>query len=332
MVDDGDKNHGPDWLLSLPVRSKEVGFSPDEMIACEECGKRNPPNRSACLYCAGALSGAGISKSEVRVPDDWESGFNVIVVDAGAGETRRASVYLASLLGTKPDIAADILMAGKALPLCRVESEDQATLILETLSEFGIRTRIIPDDSLMAASLPTRLKTTVFAGNQLELVSFGGDRLSLESGDLMLIVTGGIREDRIESVEKQKFFTKKTLSETQTTSDTPVIDLYASGDPTGWRIPSTGFDFSCLEAEKSLLVSENIKRLILKLVEFSPSAKLVDDYAQVRSMLETAWPSGTSQDKNIGRRKHVSNVFTRNNTTQLTRYSRLQWRLYEKEV
>ena len=334
MVDDPDNNPGPDWLRNLPVRSEEIGFSPDQMIACEGCGKSNPPNRAVCLYCAAELSGVGIAKSQIGVPDDWENGFNVVVVEADGAEIDRASVYVSSLFGTKRETVAEILTVGKALPLCRVETENQAGLISERLSEFGIRTRVIPDDSLTPASLPTRLKSIGFDGQQLKLELFGGgDDRTLERQDLVLIIPGVIREERIESVERRKLFAKKTLSETQTSFDKPVIDIYSRSDPAGWRVPASGFDFSCLGTEKSLLVSENMKRLILKLVEFAPSAKLVDDYAQVSSILESSWPSGTSQDKQVGRRrKDVSNVVTKNNTSQLTRYSRLQWRLYEKEI
>ena len=335
MASDDDKNLGSERLRDLPLRSGEIGFSPDEMVSCPACGKANAPNRPACLYCGTTLGNRGITRLDIRVPDGWENGFNVVVIDTRGADLGRAAVHLASLLGMERAAMTSILSAGKELPLARVESENQAKGIAEKLNELGIRTMIVEDESLHPASPPTRLRAIVFDGGSLKLELFNGSEIrSLGRDDLVLIVPGIILEVRAESVEKRKLRGSKTLQETETSSDGFVIDIYSRNDPIGRRIPSSGFDFSCLGSEKSLTVAENMKKLTARLAEFSPSAKVVDDYARVRSLLEHAWPSDSkreSQHLGVGR-KVISKVLASNNLAQLTKYSRLQWRLYEEKV
>lgn len=335
MASDNDQDPEPEWLRKHPLRSEEIGFSPDELIECRGCGRWNAPNRPTCLYCGSGLEGVGITKFDIREPESWESGFNVVIVDAIGGDAESAAVELASLLHSERESVKALLKAGKMIPLARVETENQAVGISEKLAVFGIKTMVVADEWLRRTSPPTRLKSINFDGNQLKLELFSlGEVRSLESDALALIVPGVILEGRTESIERRKRRVAKTVSESAISSDEPVIDIYSNDDPTGWRIRASGFDFSCLGPDKSMLVAENMNRLSAKLVEFSPAARLVDDYVKVRSFLEYAWPSESRRDKQhvALNRKEVSNVFTTNNTMQLTKYSRLQWRLYEKEV
>ncbi|HUR98596.1 MAG TPA: hypothetical protein VMZ26_11080, partial [Pyrinomonadaceae bacterium] len=86
--------------------------------------------------------------------------------------------------------------------------------------------------------------------------------------------------------------------------------------------------------DKSLTVAENMKTLTERLADFSPAAQFVEDYGRVRSLLEHAWPSESKRESEyLGlARKEISTVFSTNNVVQLTKYSRLQWRLYEEKV
>ncbi len=330
MASDSDQNPEPEWLRNLPLLSEEIGFSPEELVACGACGKANAPNRPACLYCGTALEQSGITRFEIREPEGWESGFNVVVIETSDADLDRAAVHMASLLRTERDVMSSILTAGAALPLARVESESQAKGVAEKLAELGIKTMIVADDSLHPKSPPARLRSIVFEGDKLNLELFNGSGIrSLERNELALIVPGIILEARAESIEKRKLRGSKTLSETETSTDGLVIDIYSRNDPTGRRIPASGFDFSCLGSDKSLTVVENMRKLVARLADFSPSAKLIQDYARVRLILEYAWPSESKRESQHIKlsRKEVSNVFTSSNVTQLTKYSRLQWRL-----
>lgn len=323
-----------DRLRNLPIRSEEIGFSPEEMIACAKCAKPNAPNRSACLYCGAEFHGVARSKLDSRELESWENGFNVVITAAAAANVNldAAAEKLAALLTVDAEMVSPILRSGKALPIARVESKEQAALISEMLAGIGIESRTVQDESLLPSALPHRLRSIEFADGKLALQLFNGvDIHSLGHGDLALIVTGVIQETQTESLEKRKRRVTTTVSEAQTSSDEPVIDIYSKHDSTGWRIPTRGFDFSCLGPDKSLLVAENMEKLVLRLAGLSGWVKVIDDFGSVGSMLEHCWPSESRKDnrglKRSGLAQKYSSVFTTTNALQLTKYSRLQWHL-----
>ena len=335
MAGDNDQNPEPDWLLNLPTRSHDIGFAPDELVGCTACGKPNAPNRTSCLYCGESLGNDEFERIDIRELESWQDGFNVILLDSANADAHVAAPQIASMLDTERDVVASLLEANSRLPLCRLESEAQATLLAEKLEALGVMTTVVSDDSLEAKSPPSRLRSLAFGNESLTLELFNtGEKIELLRSDIRLIVPGVFLEERTELVAKRKRKSAKTLHETETSSDQPVIDIYSSHDPNGWRIPGTGFDFSCLGADKSLIVAENMQALEAKLAQFAPSARVIDDYRRLRLSLEVAWPSESRRDSQlsgVGLRE-VSKVSTTNNSRQFTKYSRLQWRLYEKKV
>ena len=335
MAGDNDQNPEPDWLLNLPTRSNDIGFAPDELVQCTGCGKPNSPDRTACLYCGEGLAVDGVERLDTRELESWENGFNVIPLDSTKADVDSAAKRIASILGTGRAVVASLLEVNKRLPLCRLESEAKAVLLADALEALGIRTTVVSDDSLQVKSPPSRLRSLTFEDDSLNLELFNsGEKIVLRRDDIALIVPGVFLEDRTESVEKRNRKAAKMLHETETSSDQPLIDIYSTHDPIGWRIPGTGFDFSCLGTDKSWIVAENMKALELKLAQFAPSARIIDDYKQSRLSLEAAWPSESKRDSQlsgVGLRE-FSKVSTTNNSQQFTKYSRLQWRLYEKKV
>jgi hypothetical protein len=323
-----------DWLRDLPVRSEEIGFSSDELIACKKCGRPSPPNRTSCLYCGEEFDGAAAErKLDIRQLEDWEKGFNVVVTSADKELGDQTAANLASLLGLDIAMLMEVLGSRESLPIGRVETEEQAAMISQLLMSSGIKSTTITDESLLQASPPVRLRAIEFVGSELVIRLFNsGESHHISSSELALIVAGTLFEGRTESVEKRKRGATKTLSKTQLTSDEPVIDIYSKRDPTGWRIRANGFDFGCLGAEKALTVAENMAGLTSRLLSFSPSAKLVEEFVQVRVMLECCWPSESRKDaygfqrSGFGR-KDLASVMTTNNSLQMTKYSRLQWHL-----
>jgi hypothetical protein len=285
------------------------------------------------MYCGVGLEGVGITRFDIREPESWENGFNVILVEARDADVDQAVAFLVSVLREERENAKATLTSGKTLPLARVESEEQAAGIAEKLQAVGVKTLVVADTALQSNTPPTRLRSLSFEGEELKLELFSnGEIRSLMNRELALIVPGMIIERRTESVERRKLRGAKTVSETEMSSDEPVIDIYSNSEPAGWRIPATGFDFSCLGSAKSLIVSENMKRLVAKLVEFSPTATVVDDYMAVRSTLEHAWPSEARKDSEVLglKGKEFARRLTTTNSTQFTKYSRLQWQRNEK--
>lgn len=334
MSETGDTNSDLERLRGLPIRSEEIGFAPDAMIACEKCGRSNAPNREICMYCGAAFAGSTAeAKHEIRQPESWENGFNVVVLKSNTENIEPVAKTIASLLVTEIEVMRDILASGKRLPVARVASETQADFIVKKLAGFGVETSVVSDETLNPARHPVRLRGLRFTDDELVLELFGKPGTErLQRDDLVLIVSGVLVESRTESIEKRTRRETKTLSEIHTSSDMPVIDIYASANPVGWRIPVTGFDFSCLGPDKSLLVTENMESLIARLLRFAPATKLINDYGSLRSMLEHSWP-GESRTDALGfqrtgfARKDLSRILTTNNSLQLTKYSRLQWHL-----
>ena len=327
-----DEKSSPDWLRKLPTRSEDVGYSPDELRTCEACGKPNAPNRAACLYCGAEFAGVS-PRIEIRPVENWENGYNVILVGTAAADPDHAARILSPTLGVEAAALSSLLSSGKSLPLARVESEEIATAVANSLDELAITTRVVSDEVLAVGTPHVRLRGLAFHEDQLKLTLFNSDEsASIDRGELALIVTGVIHESRTEAMEKRKRGSTKTLSESHTSHDQPFIDIYSLNDPVGWRIPSSGFDFSCLGEDKSLLAGENLERLTAKLVEFAPAAKFVDDYLEVRPLLEHVWASEHRREafgfqRSGFARKDLSSLKTSSNLTQVNKYSRLQWQI-----
>src|SRR5688572_4940919 len=78
-----DKNFdSAEWMKDLPVRNEIPAFAADEMISCQKCGRKSPPNRAKCFYCSAPLDSKQIQtekiKSNLRKLESWENGFNLI--------------------------------------------------------------------------------------------------------------------------------------------------------------------------------------------------------------------------------------------------------------
>src|SRR5215203_6570597 len=117
MAGDGDQNFEPEWLRNLPLRSEEIGFTPEELVPCTACGRPNAPNRAVCLYCGTTEDLSGTTRFDIRELESWESGFNVVVTGTGDADIDQAAGHLASLLSTERYVMTSVLTAGKALPL-----------------------------------------------------------------------------------------------------------------------------------------------------------------------------------------------------------------------
>ena len=237
------------------------------------------------------------------------------------------------MLGVEAATLQPILTSTRALPIARVESDEHATFLSEKLANLGIRTRTVSDESLLPTIAPMRLRGIAFDDGELVLTPFNpGDLMRVNRDDIALIVPGVVFEARTETLEKRKRKSTTTISETQTSSDLRVIDLYSKHDPMGWRISSYGFDFSCIGPDKSMLVGENMESLVVRLMDECPSAKLAAYFVDDHALLEHCWPSEARKDaygfqRSGFARKDLSSVSSTNNSVQLIKYSRLQWHL-----
>lgn len=319
----------------LPILTENVHFKPEEMIRCAKCERANPPNRVKCLYCAAVLE---ISEAQskylqpnLRKLEKWEKGWNVIFSSASRDADLAAA---ARLLKIELEFLQKIVKASCPLPVARVESAREAEILQTRLSEFEIETSLVSDENLAFDQPPRRLRGIEFFDDRLILILFNQDEtVEINADDLALIVAGAVFERKISATEKySKKGENQILDTSETASDEVLLDVFARQDALGFRIFAKGFDFSSLEAEKGILAKDNLKTLAAKLSRFAPAAKFVDDYLPNRSLLAGVWEVEQTVDSQGLKREgfgkfNVGNITTVNNTSQFTKYSRLQWQL-----
>lgn len=339
MADEPDKKTATAPLFDPQIQTENIAFAPTEMAACTICKRPNPPTRTNCIYCGEELEKsshrADLSRYPGRVLEQWENGYNLIIIEK-FGEIETAN--LVQILSLDKDELSLILNLDCSLPLKRVESEAEAASIKTILGESGLKCIVVSDVDLAVEKPPTRLSAVKLLANRIILHEFNSGReLELESDKLALIVTGVISKSRIDSVEKRRRSADSVvLQESATVSDDSVVDLYFRGNEYGFRIRPIGFDFSSLGDDMGMLVRENLEKLISRLKHFGPNAVIVDNYPAVRFALGKIWEVEARTEllgmKKVGVGKSgFGSAITTNNLQQFTKYSRLQWHLYEKQ-
>ena len=321
-------------LKDLPVREEKPGFEAEEMNLCTKCQRTNAPTRLKCFYCGAELE-IGAAQSELLKPnlrrlEIWEKGFNLVLLPNSPKTGDENLTEISKTTKLEKDVLRKFLEMQKPLPLVRAETEKEAELVQKRLKEYGVETLVISDEKLAAEKPAKRLRGIEFFDDKLVFILFNNDEIvEISKEDLTLIVTGAIFQKRVEAVEKRgKKGENKTLQSSETASDEILIDVYSRQDDIGFRILGKGFDFSCLADEKGILAAENMKKLVGKLIETAPNAKLVDDYLRVRESLGNVWEVEHRTDslglnrESFGR-FNLGNVTSADNFSQFTKYSRL---------
>ncbi|HEX8737123.1 MAG TPA: hypothetical protein VF721_17460 [Pyrinomonadaceae bacterium] len=326
--------HADQWLKDISNEPEIQGFRAEEMISCPQCERKSPPTRLKCFYCGFELpvsaAQAEFIKPQPRQMEAWEKAFNLIILPNAqtCDDAKLREVAAVTRLG-KEDLRK-LIETQKPLPLTRAESAKEAEIIQKRLSETGFESLILSDEDLKSEIVTRRLRGIEFDEDKLILILFNSDEIAdVRREDLSLIVTGALFQRRIETTEQRKKRENKVLETTETSADELLIDIYTTDDKIGYRIISSGFDFSCLEAEKGILARENMRKLVDKFRAFAPQAKFVGDYLEIRDVLGKVWEveekraSSGLQRKSFGR-MDFGNVMTINNLAQFTKYSRLQ--------
>lgn len=329
------------------------GFAPAQLAACEACGRRNPPTRMSCLYCGARLpapaGGEDLRRPALRPLEDWERGFNVVLLGAaGDGEATasdgeaaggsRAAVLgdeivaaAASLVRVEPEELRGLAAARVPLPLARTADAEEAALLERKLGALGLWVETVADDDLAAETHPPRRVRGLALGDEgLIARAAGGDEERAGWREIELIVAGRVFERRIETetVKKRGRDEDDAAGARELTSDEAVVDLYLAGRAVNWRVGSEGFDFSCLGARKGLLAAENFTRLVALLRERATRASFDDSYARLRPLLKFAWPPA-ERAVSAGLRRARPGVLRAgaatvvSNEQQFTRYGRL---------
>lgn len=329
--------HDEDRIKNLPLQTENIAFKPDEMIVCGACQRTNPPNRIACFYCGKELEISAAQakkiKPNLRKLESWEKGYNLIYKPTDEAFDEESLTQIAKFVNLEKETLEKICATKTSLPLARVESEKEAEIIGERLKEFDFETSIVSDEKLSANKMPRRLRGLEFWDGKLILVLFNVDEIiEIAPEDLVLIVSGAIFERKTESIATRKKGEIKTLDSTETASDEMLFDIYMRNDAEGFRIFAKGFDFSCLETEKTISATDNLKKLLEKVKNFAPNAKTVENYQQTRESLGNIWEAEEMRDsKGLKRQKfgsfNLENITVISNWTQFNKFSRLQWHI-----
>lgn len=338
MADNADQNSKGETAFDPNIQTEKIAFAADQLISCD-CGRKNPPNRLKCMYCGAALAveidGTAVVRTHLRKLEEWERGYNIVTL-AAAGDLNLPAI--AALVSLEADVAEEMITANVPLPLARVESVDEANVVRGGLQKAGVETVVVSDLDLDIDKPPMRLNWIGLTDKGLSVRAFNtGDVTDIDRNDPILLVTGILAVSRTDAVEKNsRRKGKQVLDETSATAAEAVLDIYTSSTPLGFRVNLAGFDFSCLGSDKGLLAGENLNRLVRKLTDHMPTAKLVDDYPSMRQALGHVWEVESRRDVKAVQRAGLgsfgfASVSSTSNLSQFTRYSRLQRHLYEAQ-
>ena len=321
--------------------SEPQGFSPDQMIRCEECLRANPPTRVSCLYCVAPLplteSSLRLRKPVLRQPEKHQAGYNNILLPPEQVINDDAIVEAAGLLKLSPENLRNVLSQRSPLPVARTASREEAELITLRLRDLGLTCSTLSDEELglsVAGELVRRVRSLTLDDASFTIHRAGAsEETQVSWSDVILILPARLVETRLELKERK---TRKTEDEIIDTSeffkDETVIDFYTASQSSTWRITANGFDYSCLGRAKTLIANENIGKLKQLFLDKAVNAQLDDSYARLRPLLELAWSTHAETQSSGWRRERpgrlsVGVATVRSNETQFTRYSRLRYYL-----
>jgi hypothetical protein len=325
-------------LIGPVEPSEPQGFTPEQMIRCEECLRANPPTRMNCLYCNVQLplteSSARLRKPVLRRPEKHQPGYNTIVVPGSNTLAPEVIAEAALLLKLKEPELERILAERVPLPLARTASCEEAELIFDRLQGLGLRVVTLVDEGSVK-----RVKSLEFEDEQL-FVNAGHpkDEFAVPWSNILLFVSARLIERRVEVHEvKSRRAENEIVDASEFFSDEPVIDIYFSTRSETWRIGAAGFDFSCLGAEKALVANENIVRLQRKLIACATAAQFDDSYNRLRQVLDLAWGPEQETRSSGWRRERPGKLSLgmstiNSNEPQFTRYSRLRYQVATKQI
>ncbi|HEX6729182.1 MAG TPA: hypothetical protein VF074_04185 [Pyrinomonadaceae bacterium] len=336
--------------LSLPFigpaqPSEREGFAFEEMVTCDDCLRSNPPTRMACFYCGSTLpvteSSVQLRKPTLIQPDKLRPGYNTIFIAKSQTAFDVKKLHEAGrFLKLTPESLQRLLAAPVPLPLAHTASEEEANLVTQRMSDFGIDTCTVSDEELgNFERCVVRIRSIQFDETSFSLrSSSGGHDKEVAYADLVLLVQGRLVIKTTEVKErKSRTAENELLDASEFFADQPVVDICSSTDPETWRVAANNFDFSCLLDQKTLVAGENISKLVKLIKAKAPQIEIDDHYNSLRQALESVWGL-ESETKSRGWRRGAPGwltleaATTDSNETQFTRYSRLRYHTVRKPI
>jgi hypothetical protein len=322
--------------------SKPQSFAHAEMITCDACLRANPPTRSNCLYCGVTLPVNG-NAAEARPPDESggetkppstaNSGFYVVLTPNQANATTDLSLgKIAEVLRLRIMDVQIALGLGGPVPLALAATPEQAATLADELRGLGIAADVLRADTLNFNLPVKRVRALEFSDDCLTATILSGGSLSVNWGDLILLVFGRLMVNRLEVEERRRRGRSHPVDSRELFSDEPLVDLYTRSDESGYRISAGSFDFSCLGTGKAMTGFENLAKLIELLRTRAANVEVDDSYRSLRTVLTSIWPLKPQTRKGEWRRAgagkvNVATVTSIDNEVQFNSYSRLRQHL-----
>src|SRR3982750_2382969 len=140
---------------------------PGGLTICGKCSRANGPERPKCLYCGAELreSVPGVAaRLDLRKLEDWENGWNVILLRA---ESPDQATEAARILSVDGEVFQAIVAQRSRLPIARVAPEEDPSVIKRPLAELGFAAAVMSDQKLDCAHPPVRLRGLDLDGNNI---------------------------------------------------------------------------------------------------------------------------------------------------------------------
>ena len=322
--------------------TRPQSFAHAEMITCDACLRANPPTRSNCVYCGAILPVNGSAAEALspvesgggtKPPSTASSGFYLVLPPNQASATTDLSLgKISEVLRLRPmDVQIALGLAGP-VPLALAATPEQATTLADELQTLGITAHVLRADKLNFNLPAKKIRALEFSDDGLTATILSGGSLSVNWGDLILLVLGRLMVNRLEVEERRRRGRSHPVDSRELFSDEPLIDLYARSDESGYRISAGSFDFSCLGTGKAMTGFENLAKLIELLRTRAANVEVDDSYRSLRTVLTGIWPLEPQTRKGEWRRAgagkvNVATVTSIDNEVQFNSYSRLRQHL-----
>jgi len=148
--------------LDAVLPTEPRGFTPAQMIVCDECLRANAPTRDECLYCTAPLpvteDSLRLRQPSLRPLEKWEQGFNCILMPKARADflSDEQLAEVANFLRMETDALKKITGACQPLPLARAATQDGANAIRHRLADVqrSFDVLIVADDELALESKP----------------------------------------------------------------------------------------------------------------------------------------------------------------------------------
>lgn len=305
-----------------------------DVINCPACSRRTPSARAACMYCGAALPVTSIEAAPPqRAIDIAESAFNTIIEPARSAPDARAEAALAAALKIETDEARAIISSGKALPVARTQTRQEAELIAALVRTCGLASRVIADEELKPDTELIRARRIAPVEAGLEITHSGG-RLSIAPAEIRLLVVGLLKNNRIDFTEGKAGMrggSSNVLDTAEFRSEEMLLDVYSESLERSFRVRSDAFDYSGLVAPLAFRTELNFESLIARFEQTVPGVKVDRDFGRVSRLLSRAWPERSKTESRGVKRTGISlrpvaqSSVVSNNRDQFNRYSRLMF-------